>query len=155
MEKKVSDNINNKNFVPNKDIHNGYDCNYLKSFSLERLSKYVNKNDSSDCVYLNYAEDIPDFIQVPIGPELQKLGIEDMALFEGKPIFKTESGFVVTIKGDTGFYQLLIPTQKPYGKHEYRLSETVYQLLNSHVFKSSLGERMNSRPTKFRKKRHV
>ena len=42
MEKKVSDNINNKNAVPNKNIHNGYDCKHSKSFSLERISKFVN-----------------------------------------------------------------------------------------------------------------
>ena len=68
-----------------------------------------------------------------------------MALFEGKPIFKTESGFVVMIKGDTGFYQLLIPIQKPYGEHAAKLSETACRLLNSHVFKSFLKERMIER----------
>jgi len=145
MEKKESDNINNKRSFPNKDIHNSHDCEHPNSFSLERISKFVNKYDSSDYVYFCCAEDVPYFIQVPIGPELQKLGIEDMALLEGKLTFKTESGVVVMIKDKTGVYQLLIPIQKQVREHANKLSETAYRLLNSHVFKSSLEERMNCR----------
>jgi hypothetical protein len=136
---KVFDNINNKNSVPNKIINISHSCEHLKSFSLERLSKYAYKYNSSDYHCLCYLDDdVPDFILGRIAHELQKLGIEEMALLEGKPIFKTESGVVVFIKGITGFYQLLIPIKKPYIEHAAKLSRTAYRLSISPVFKSSL-----------------
>ncbi len=145
MEKKEDNNINNKNSFPSKDIHNSDYCEHPNSFRLERISKFVHIFDSSDYHYSCDEEDVPHFIQVPIDPELQKVGIQEMTLFGKKLTLKTESRVVVLVKDKTGVYQLLIPTQKPYGKHADKLSETARQLFYSHVFQSSLEERMKWR----------
>lgn len=152
MEEKESNNINNKTSFPIKDKHNRYDCNHSKSFSLERISKVINIHDSSDYFYSWLGEDDPYFIQVPIDPKLQELGIEDMALFAGNMIFKTKIGTVVLFKDNMGFLELLLPTQKQSREDAIELSETTHRILNSPMLMSSLEERMNSEPTMFRSK---
>jgi hypothetical protein len=94
-----------------------------------------------DC--LGDIDEDPLSARIPVGPELGKLGIQDMILFEKNLIFETKDGIVfLTIRKDESQFYIR-PLKKPWRKHSSILKTTIFSLLNSKEFRYSTRDRMN------------
>jgi len=146
MKKRNPYKMKNTANEPHKDIYGE------KTFNDNRLSIPYNVSDEldeydspfdydDDCLW--DIDDDPMASRIQVGPELKKIGILHMVLFERSLIFETKDGIVflnTTKEGSHSFYH---PLKKPWQKHARALMKTTYSLLNAGEFRASLRERMN------------
>lgn len=119
-------------------------CKHSHPFTEGKMSGLINGDNQIYDAYFWDLDDDPYSTQIPIVPELQILRLEEMVLFVGNLVFKTEDGIVILIKDNTGYHSLFIPTRKHHHiEHARILAATTNQLLNSQVFKQEIDKRMN------------